>query len=144
MISLLLILGVYLMVDGAFGLISGVMAGRRRERWGLLLAESILNLVIGLIVIMAPDIGLVVFMLLLAAWAILTGGLMIGAGLSHKRDGMAWLIGGGLVSVVFGIVLAIAPIIGAVVLTWWLGLYALIFGVALVVFGLHLRKIAVS
>ena len=140
-LSMLLILGAYLMVDGVFGLVSGLMAGRRRERWGLLVAESVVNLVIGFIIIMAPGISLTVFMLLLAAWAIVTGGLMIGTAMNHKRDGKAWLIGGGLISVLFGIVLAVAPIIGAVVLTWWLGLYALIFGVALIVFGLRLRTI---
>jgi uncharacterized membrane protein HdeD (DUF308 family) len=101
----------------------------------------VVNLVIGFIIIMAPGISLTVFMLLLAAWAIVTGGLMIGTAMNHKRDGKAWLIGGGLISVLFGIVLAVAPIIGAVVLTWWLGLYALIFGVALIVFGLRLRTI---
>jgi uncharacterized membrane protein HdeD (DUF308 family) len=35
----------------------------------------------------------------------------------------------------------LAPLIGAVVLTWWLGIYALIFGVALAVSGLRLRAI---
>jgi uncharacterized membrane protein HdeD (DUF308 family) len=141
-ISLLLILGAYLMVDGAFGLVSALMAGQRQERWGLLAVESVLNLIIGFIVIMAPDIGLTVFMLLLAAWAIVTGGLMIGAAMNHKRDGKNWLIGGGLISVLFGIVLAVAPIIGAVVLTWWLGVYALVFGIALILFGFGLRNIA--
>jgi uncharacterized membrane protein HdeD (DUF308 family) len=141
-LSLLLLLGIYLIVDGMFGLLSALMASRREERWGLLLVESLLNVLIGIIVMVEPGISLVVFMLLLAAWAIVTGGLMVGTAMNHKRDGQAWLIGGGLVSVMFGIVLAIAPIIGAVVLTWWLGLYALIFGVALLVFGLHLRNIA--
>ncbi|HVT52918.1 MAG TPA: DUF308 domain-containing protein [Dongiaceae bacterium] len=141
-LSLLLLLGIYLIVDGVFGLVSALMAGRRDERWGLLLVESLLNLLIGIVMIAEPGISLVVFMLLFAGWAIVTGGLMIGAAMNHKRDGKAWLIGGGLISVVFGIVLALAPIIGAVVLTWWLGLYALIFGVALLVFGLRLRNIA--
>jgi uncharacterized membrane protein HdeD (DUF308 family) len=141
-LSLLLILGAYLMVDGIFGLVSAVMAGQRQERWGLLVAESVLNLLIGFLVIMAPDIGLTVFMLVLAAWAIVTGGLMIGTAMNHKRDGQGWLIGGGLVSVLFGIALALAPILGAMVLTWWLGLYAVVFGVALMVFGFRLRGIA--
>src|SRR5438046_1271068 len=65
-LSLLLILGVYLIVDGVFGLISALLAGQRQERWGLLVAESVLNLVIGFVVFIAPDISLVVFMLLLA------------------------------------------------------------------------------
>ena len=35
--------------------------------------------------------------------------------------------------------LGIAPIIGAVVLTWWLGAYALAFGVALIVLAFRLK-----
>lgn len=140
-LALLLFLGVYLIVDGAFGLVSSVMAGRRQERWGLLIAESLLNVLVGGILLMEPGIGLVVFMLLLAAWAIVTGALMIGTAMNHKRDGKGWLVAGGLVSVIFGILLAVAPVIGAVVLTWWLGVYALMFGAALVVFGFHLRRI---
>jgi uncharacterized membrane protein HdeD (DUF308 family) len=140
-LSLLLILGAYLMLDGIFGRVSAVIAGRRQERWGLLIAESVVNLLIGFLIIMAPGIGLTVFMLVLAGWAIVTGGLMIGSAMNHKRDGQRWLIGGGLASVLFGIALALAPILGGVVLTWWLGLYALVFGAALMVFGFRLRGI---
>jgi uncharacterized membrane protein HdeD (DUF308 family) len=67
---------------------------------------------------------------------------MVGATMNHRRDGRWPLVIGGLVSVVFGIVLAIGPLIGAVVLTWWLGIYALIFGAALVAFALKLRAVA--
>ncbi len=141
-LSLLFFLGVYLIVDGVFGLVSSLMAGRRQERWGLLVVESVLNLLIGIFVLIAPDVSLITFMLLFAAWAIVTGALMIGTAMNHKRDGKGWLVAGGLASVVFGILLALAPVIGAVVVTWWLGVYALIFGVALLVFGIRLRGIA--
>ena len=67
---------------------------------------------------------------------------MIGTAMNHRRDGRWPLTIGGLASVVLGIVLAAGPLIGAVVLTWWLGIYALIFGAALVAFGLKLRQIA--
>jgi hypothetical protein len=33
----------------------------------------------------------------------------------------------------YGALLIVAPMIGALVLTWWLGAYALLFGVALLV-----------
>ena len=141
-VTLLLFFAVYLIVDGVFGLVSALVAGRRRERWGLLLAESLLNILVGVIMLLWPAVTLVVFVLMVAAWAIITGGLMVGTAMNHKRNGKGWLIAGGLVSVVFGIVLAVSPLIGAVVLTWWLGVYALAFGVALVVFGLRLRSIA--
>ena len=142
LVTLFLVFGVYLIVDGVFGFVSAIMAERRGARWRLLLGESLLNLAIGVIMVAAPGITAVIVTLVVAAWAIVTGGMMVGAGINHKRDGTGWLIAGGIVSVVFGIVLAVAPIIGAVVVTWWLGIYALIFGVALVVFGFRLRSIA--
>jgi uncharacterized membrane protein HdeD (DUF308 family) len=40
---------------------------------------------------------------------------------------------------VYGALLVVAPLIGAVVLTWWLGTYALIFGVSLVVLAFKLK-----
>ena len=82
----------------------------------------------------------VAFVLLLAAWSLITGILMIVA--AFKLDpayGRGWLIFGGIVSVLFGIALVIAPLIGAVVLTWWLGVYAIVFGVSLLVLGFKLR-----
>jgi uncharacterized membrane protein HdeD (DUF308 family) len=141
-LSLVVVFAVYMLVDGVVGLISAVMAGQRGERWGLLVAESLFNLLVGVVMLLFPEITIFTFMLLIAGWAIVTGALMVGATMNHRRDGRWPLVIGGLVSVVFGIVLAIGPLIGAVVLTWWLGIYALIFGAALVAFALKLRAVA--
>jgi uncharacterized membrane protein HdeD (DUF308 family) len=46
---------------------------------------------------------------------------------------------GGLASLVYGVLLIIAPLIGALVLTWWLGAYALVFGVLLLILAFRLR-----
>ena len=143
-LSLVTVLAIYMLADGIFGLIAAVMAGQRGERWGLLVAESLFNVLFGVSMLLYPTITVLAFMLLIGAWAIVTGALMIGTAISHRRDGKGPLVIGGLVSVVLGIVLAAGPLIGAVVLTWWLGLYALIFGAALVAFGLKLRAIAVE
>ena len=39
------------------------------------------------------------------------------------------MVGSAYRLIIFGVVLLIAPVVGAVVLTWWLGAYALVFGV---------------
>ena len=143
-LSMVVVFAVYMLADGVFGLISAVMAGQRGERWGLLVAEGLFNVVTGVAMLLYPQITVFTFMLLIAAWAIVTGALMIGVAMNHRRDGKCPLVIGGLTSVVFGIVLAVGPLIGAVVLTWWLGIYALVFGGALVAFGLKLRSIAVE
>ena len=53
--------------------------------------------------------------------------------------GRGWFIFSGIVSVLFGIALLIAPLVGAVVLTWWLGAYALVFGIGLLVLAFKLK-----
>jgi uncharacterized membrane protein HdeD (DUF308 family) len=45
----------------------------------------------------------------------------------------------GAASVVYGVLLVVAPMIGALVLTWWFGAYALVFGIALLVLAFRLK-----
>jgi uncharacterized membrane protein HdeD (DUF308 family) len=55
------------------------------------------------------------------------------------EHGRWWLALGGLASIVYGALLIVTPLIGAVVLTWWLGAYAMVFGALLLVFAFRLR-----
>jgi uncharacterized membrane protein HdeD (DUF308 family) len=90
---------------------------------------------------MLPDLTVVVFVMLVAAWAIVTGFLMLRAAFRiNIEHGRWWLALGGLASVVYGVLLIVAPLIGALVLTWWLGAYAMVFGVALLVLAFRLRS----
>jgi uncharacterized membrane protein HdeD (DUF308 family) len=44
-----------------------------------------------------------------------------------------------VVSIVWGFLLILWPLVGALVVTWWMGAYALIFGVTLLVLAFRLR-----
>jgi uncharacterized membrane protein HdeD (DUF308 family) len=139
-LSLVLFFSAYMLVDGVFGIIAAVRAARQGEQWGLLVLEGILNIAVGVIALLMPGLTVIAFVLLLAAWSLVSGGLMVGAAFRLSKDyGRWWLAIAGVVSIVFGVLLAIAPVIGAVVLTWWLGAYALAFGVALLVLAFQLR-----
>jgi uncharacterized membrane protein HdeD (DUF308 family) len=141
-LSLVILFSAYMLVDGVFAIVSAVRAIRRKEdRWGLLIFEGLLNIAVGIMAFLWPGLTVVAFVWLIAAWAIVSGGLMTAAGFQLNLDhGRWWLILGGLVSLAYGMLLIIAPLIGAVVLTWWLGAYALVFGLALVVFSFKLRS----
>jgi len=140
MLSLVLVFAAYAFVDGVFAIISAVNAAGQHERWGLLALEGIVDIVVAGIAIFWPAITVVAFVLLLAAWAVVTGGLMLWAAFRLDVDsGRWWFVLGGVVSLAYGVLLIVAPIIGALVLTWWLGAYALIFGVALLVLAFRLR-----
>src|ERR1700716_370780 len=141
MLSLVIVFSAYMLVDGVTGIISAVRAMRRRDRWGLLVFEGLLNIATGIIAFLWPGITVLAFVLLVAAWAIVSGALMTAAGFRlNIEHGRWWLILGGLLSLAYGALLIATPLIGAIVLTWWMGAYALAFGIALVVFSFKLRS----
>jgi uncharacterized membrane protein HdeD (DUF308 family) len=142
MLSLVIVFSAYMLVDGVAGIISAVRAIRRKEdRWGLLIFEGLLNVATGIVAFLWPGITVLAFVLLIAAWAIVSGALMTAAGFRLNIDhGRWWLVLGGLLSLAYGALLVITPLIGALVLTWWLGAYALGFGIVLVVFSFKLRS----
>jgi uncharacterized membrane protein HdeD (DUF308 family) len=140
MLSLVLVFAAYAFVDGVFAIVSAVRAARERERWGYLLLEGIVDIAAAAVAVLWPGITVVAFVFVVAFWAIFTGVLELMAAFRLDFiDGRGWLIFGGIVSVLYGVLLIAAPMIGAVVLTWWLGAYALVFGVCLVVLAFKLR-----
>jgi uncharacterized membrane protein HdeD (DUF308 family) len=133
----------YMLVDGVFAIISGIKAARNGERWGLLILEGIVDLAAGTVAVLWPAITLVALIWVVAIWAIISGALMLWAAFTLNLDhGRWWLALGGIASLIFGVLLVIEPLIGAVVLTLWIGAYALVFGIFLLVlaFQLHAKK----
>lgn len=140
-LSLVLFFAAYMLVDGIFGIVAAVRAAQRHDRWGFLLLEGLLDIVVGVAAFLVPAAAVWAFVLLVAAWALVSGGLMIAAAFRlHLHYGRWWLGLGGVVSVLFGIALLINPGMSALVLTWWLGAYAVVFGVLLLILGFRLRS----
>lgn len=140
LLSLAFLFGIYLMIDGIIGLVASVRAVAAHGHWGALLAEAVLNMLMGLIALFIPGAAVLAFVLLMAAWALISGGLMLAVAMKlHASHGRWWLVLGGVVSLIWGVLLVAAPLMGAVVLAWWLGVYAIVFGVGLLGCGWRLR-----
>jgi uncharacterized membrane protein HdeD (DUF308 family) len=141
MLSIILIFAGYMMADGVLGIVAAVRAARSHDRWGWLTFEGILSIVTGIIAALWPGLTAIAFVLLVAAWAIVTGGLMVAAAFDlNTEHGRWWLALSGFVSIIFGCLLIAAPLLGALVLTWWVAAYALAFGVVLVILAFRLRS----
>jgi uncharacterized membrane protein HdeD (DUF308 family) len=138
--ALVLLFAAYMIVDGIFAIVSAIRAAAHHERWGALILEGVVDLVAGVIAFLWPLATVLAFVFLAAAWAIVSGvALLVATFRLHPAHGR-WLMGlGGVVSLIWGILLAIAPIPGAVALTWWMGAYALFFGGALIALAFQLR-----
>lgn len=138
--ALVLLFAAYMLVDGVFAMVAGVRAATRHERWGLLILEGIADLLAAAVALLLPGLTAVVFVVLLGVWSVFSGVLMAVAGFRlHGTHGRWWLVLAGVLSAVWGVLLYLSPVAGAVVLTWWLGGYALAFGALLLVLAFRLR-----
>jgi uncharacterized membrane protein HdeD (DUF308 family) len=132
---LLICFGVYALADGLLAIVAGIRASGGR-RW-LLLAEGAFGFLAGLVVLFRPGTTALVLVYVISGWAIFTGLLKVIMALAFRREiENGWLmILGGVLSVLFGVVLGAMPGAGLVTLLWLVGVYALILGLALVVLG---------
>src|SRR5215217_5152861 len=67
-LSLVLFFSAYMLVDGVFGIVAAVRAAARHERWGLLVLEGVVDIVVGVIALIWPGLTALTFVLLIAAW----------------------------------------------------------------------------
>jgi uncharacterized membrane protein HdeD (DUF308 family) len=138
---LVLFFAAYLLIDGIFALVAGLRAAEHHERWGALALEGVLDLFAGAFVVMWPGLTLVVFVYMAAFWAVVSGiALLVAAFRLHRQHGEWMMILAGLLSVAWGILVAVFPIAGILVWAWWIGAYALIFGIAMLVLAFRLRR----
>jgi uncharacterized membrane protein HdeD (DUF308 family) len=138
--ALILLFGAYAFVDGVFALIAGLRLARQHGRSAPLLLEGALNILIGLIIFIWPQEALVALVYLIAIWAVITGVALIAAGIALIRHSGEWLLVlCGIISILLGIILFVLPTAGVIALSWWLGFYALLFGIILVAAAFRIR-----
>jgi uncharacterized membrane protein HdeD (DUF308 family) len=138
--ALELVFAAYLLVDGVFAIVAAVRAATHHARWGWLILEGIVGILAGLIAFAFPGMTILFLVILTAVWAVVSGVFMAASAFRlHATHGRWWLLFSGLVSIAWGVLLYLFPAAGAVVLTWWLGGYAIVFGVMLLVLGFRLR-----
>ena len=141
-LSLVFVFGAFALVDGIFTIVSAFTSNAKSENWWWLIFEGLFGILIGVLTIVQPAAMSEAWLLLIAAWAIVTGILEIITAIRLRKEitGEFWLILGGLISVAFGVFVAAAPIAGAFAVGTIIGIYALVFGVLLIMLALRLRK----
>jgi uncharacterized membrane protein HdeD (DUF308 family) len=141
MLALVLFFAAYSLLDGILSVVLAVRGARKGERWGWLLLNGLLGIAVGVLAAVWPGITVLAFVFMIAAWALLSGALMLAAAIGLKASHGRWLlVFGAIVSLVYGVLLSAAPLIGALVLTWWVGAQALVFGVILIALAFRLRE----
>ena len=137
--SLVLVAGVYLVVDGLFA-IAAAIKGETGDRW-LHMLEGIVGIGAGAVIFFYPDLAGTAIVVVVGIWAVVTGALEILSAVRLRQEiENEWLLGiGGALSVGLGVLLIARPQFGEVTTTYVLGTYGIIFGIVLVSLGLRLR-----
>jgi uncharacterized membrane protein HdeD (DUF308 family) len=140
LVTLVLFWGAFALVDGVLALANAIMGGNMGSRWWLALV-GVAGIAAGILTFMWPGVTALLLLLFIATWAIVLGVFQIvGAIRLRKEIDNEWmLILSGVLSVLFGVVLLVAPGAGALALIWVIGAYALVFGLLLVAFALKVR-----
>lgn len=140
-VSLVLLFGAFVLVDGYFSLAVGIALYGYFKRWWTVLLEGLTGIAIGFLTFGWPDITALVLLYFIAIWAVITGVFEIAAAiqLRHVILGEWTMVLSGLLSVVLGILLFVFPSAGAVSFVWLIGIYAIIAGLMESTFAFRLR-----
>ena len=139
---LVLWFGAYALVDGAFMAVSAIANRRGQPRWGTLLLGGFVGMAVGVVTFMMPLATGFGLLMLIAAWAMVLGITEIVAAVRLRKEitGEWMFIIAGVLAVGFGVIVFAAPATGALAVALWVGIYALVSGIALVAFGFRLRN----
>jgi uncharacterized membrane protein HdeD (DUF308 family) len=143
-------LAVLVLLYGAYALVEGVLAvawalvGRHAGAfpWGVLLA-GLAGMAIGVVTFMSPGLTALALLYLIATWAIIRGVFEIIAAFHLRKElENEWLLAlSGLLSVVLGVILIVVPGAGVLAVLWWIGAFAIVFGVLTIILGFRLKGV---
>ena len=141
LLTLVLLYGAYALIDGVIAIAAAVRGGAPAPRWWLAVV-GLLGIAAGVVTLLLPGMTALLLLLFIAAWAIASGAMQIIGAIRLRKeiDNEWWLVAGGVLSVIFGLVLAVQPGTGALALLFVIGIYAIVHGVMLISFSLRLRK----
>ena len=136
---LVVIFAIYAFIDAGISFTAAVGLGRGGGRWGWFAFEGIIDVAAGVLALVFPSVALLALVLVVAVRAIMLGVVELVGAFSWAPIEHRWMLGlTGALSLVLGAVLLASPTSGAVALIWTIGIYAIVFGIAVVAVGLRL------
>ncbi len=104
---------------------------------------GVVDVLAGIVAFILPGITALSLLYLVAAWAIIIGALQVYWAIRLRRviEGELWTAIGGVISIAFGIYLAVLPGAGLLSLVWLVGIWAILFGLAALMFAWRLRQL---
>jgi uncharacterized membrane protein HdeD (DUF308 family) len=141
LLVLVLLFGAYAIVNGVMAVIVSLQERKVYPQWWVMLIAGILGIIAGLVAFLWPGIAALALLYVIAAWAIVTGVFEIAAAFATGLPfTLVWTLAlAGILSVLLGVLLAILPGVGLLSLVWVIGIYAIVYGVVLIIRAFQFR-----
>jgi uncharacterized membrane protein HdeD (DUF308 family) len=139
---LAVLFGIYAAVDGVITFVPALRSQERGARRTLPLAEGAVGIVAGLVAILWPGLTSSGLVYVIAGWALVTGVLKILTAILLRAEvENGWLLAGsGALSALFGVLLIVLAGSDVPFLAPFIGVFAVVVGLALIVFAFRLRE----
>jgi uncharacterized membrane protein HdeD (DUF308 family) len=139
---LALLFGLYAVVDGAITFVPALRSSDRGARRWLPLTEGAVGVIAGLVALLLSGMTGNGLVYVIVGWALATGALKILTAILLRAEvENGWLLAGsGALSVLFGVLLAALAGSDVPILAPLIGAFAVIVGLALIVFAFRLRE----
>lgn len=141
--ALVIAWGAYALADGIFALVAAWQVRDEGRPFWALIVVGLLGIAAGVVTFMWPGMTALALLMFIAAWAFVMGIFQIVAAIRLRKviEG-EWLLGlSGVVSVLFGALMAMYPGAGALAMLAVIAGYAIVFGVLLIVLGFRLKSL---
>lgn len=140
--SLILVFGVWLLLDGVFTIFHAFTGRRETPRWWMMLLEGLIAAALGIFALRSPGMAALTLLFYIAIWAIVSGVIRIVLAFALRREirGEWWMILGGFASVLFGLIMVVRPGAGALALLTIIGIWSILAGIALVMLAFKARR----
>jgi uncharacterized membrane protein HdeD (DUF308 family) len=140
---LVVLFGVFAIVGGIASLAMGLTGRGELNAWRLLVAEGVIGLVLGILVLAFPSFTEALLVILIGVWAIFSGVFEIGDAIRLRREIEGeWALGlMGLLSLILGVLFVVMPGAGLIALVWVLGTYAILLAVLLFYLSFEIRRL---
>ncbi|HEY0811705.1 MAG TPA: HdeD family acid-resistance protein [Pseudonocardia sp.] len=142
LLALVFVFGAYAILDGVTAIAAGIRHRGAESHWVWHIVQGVVSVIAGIVAFVWPGVTVLAILFVIAFWSIVNGIAEIVESFAMRRRGSGtwgWVLAAGIVSVLFGIVLTILPGAALVTLLWFVGAYAVVFGVIMVVWAFRLR-----
>jgi len=143
-IGLSIVFSVIVFVNGFFDVLFSISNNKILKGWGWYLAGGILEILMGIVLIIHPEISMTILPLILGFW-LMFGGVSIVSGAfdlkSYRIKGWGWVLALGALLMIFSFMVLTNPVFGASTLVIFTAMAILSYGISYLIFGLKLKQI---